>query len=237
MSLRLSVFVRVCVALGIVASASAPAAELISGRWEGTIEIPGRSTTLIIDLDKDATSAWVGSAVMPGFGVKGAPLAHLTLNGTAIAFTIQGVLGDPAVKAQIGGDTITGEFSDAGNSAPLTLHKIGPAQVDLPPKSTLVQHEYEGEWAAQVMYGGSPLKLKLAVKNGVEAASATLVAIRTKENPFPVTLVRQDGRFLMLNAGPVELEATFDRGSGEIRGTARIGGVEMPVAFHKEAAK
>ncbi|HLJ49034.1 MAG TPA: hypothetical protein VKU01_23630 [Bryobacteraceae bacterium] len=201
------------------------------------MEIPGRSVAIIVDLAKDDSAAWAGSATVPGLGVKGAPLAHLTLKDNALEFTIAGVLGDPAVKAQIAGDAMTGEFAEAGNTAPLTLHKTGVAQVDFPPKSTRIQQEFEGEWTAKVTYGGNPLTLRLALKNEAKAASATLIAVRTKENPIPVTLVRQEGRILMLEGGPVALEASFDRSAGEIRGTVRIGGIEMPITLRKELAR
>ena len=46
-----------------------------SGRWEGSVAIPGNPLRLIIDLEPDARGRWQGSAVLPDRGVKGAPLS------------------------------------------------------------------------------------------------------------------------------------------------------------------
>jgi hypothetical protein len=50
------------------------AAEPIAARWEGAVQIPGRQLRLVIDLAEASDGHWIGSATVPGFGVKGAPL-------------------------------------------------------------------------------------------------------------------------------------------------------------------
>ena len=211
----------------------------IAGRWEGKVEIPGRPFTLVIDLAPDGSGHWTGSAIAPGLGVKGAALANLNVKDDAVEFAVPNVLGEPTLKAQITAAGMSGEFVEAGNRAPFTLHRTGAAQVDLPKKSTLVQHELEGPWEAGIVYGDRDFQVKLTLTNGEGAASATLMLVRTKENPLPIGMVRQEDAALALASadGQIALDAMFDKNSGEIRGTLQLGPTEIPIAFHKGNAK
>ena len=203
------------------------------------MEIPGRQITLVIDVRPDGAGHWIGSAIVPGFDVKGAPLTKLSVTGSSIQFTIQDVLGEPTVTAEIRNGVMKGNFSAAGNSAPFALRQVGPTQVDLPLRNTMVQPELEGEWHANAAYMGSSLDVKLSLRNGTDGASATFSVTKSKESSFPVNLVRQEGSSLMLEigGGQLGLEAEFDRNSDEIRGTVRIGGVESPIVFRRGGAK
>lgn len=217
----------------------AQAADSLSGRWEGAVEIPGRQMTLVIDLTADASGHWTGSAIVPGFHVKGAPLSPLAVKDGAVEFTIAGVLGDPAVKARVAGDTLAGEFTASGNSAHFTLHRAGVAQVELPPTSTTVERALEGQWTAPITYMGNPFQVKLTLANKDGTASANFFLVRTKENPFPVDLVRQEDAQITLEmaGGQLGLDAAFDRTASEIRGTLRIGSVDVPIALRKGSAQ
>jgi hypothetical protein len=232
-----------CVLLATVAFASmAPESPSpIFGRWEGTVQIPGRPFTLVIDLSSDQTGKWAGSVIVPGFNVKGAPLADLAVavKDTDIAFVIRGVLGNPSVKGRLVDGAIQGEFAEGGNSAPVLLHRIGDAQVDLPPKSTPVRHELEGLWTGSLVYASHEFRVKLTLKNGGNGAGATLVLTREKDFPLTIGLVQEDGSTLTIQTedGQESVDAKFDTAKGEIRGAMQIGGAEVPLLLHKEVAK
>src|SRR5258706_3389807 len=55
-------------------TAPAGAAELVPGRWQGVIEVPGMPIPVSVDLSRDG-GAWTGSVTMTGLPIKGAPLA------------------------------------------------------------------------------------------------------------------------------------------------------------------
>ena len=57
------------------------AADKAAGRWEGAAQIPGQELTLIVDLSDEEGKGWVGSIIVPGFGVQGAPLVDLQVHG------------------------------------------------------------------------------------------------------------------------------------------------------------
>jgi hypothetical protein len=117
----------VFIAAGIAASSLAQSSHDISGRWEGIVEIPGRPFKLVIDLAPGDSANWTGSATVPGFNVKGAPLANLAVSGSQVEFTIKGVLGDPRLKAQLEGDALKGDLTVNGNTARFTLRQTGRA--------------------------------------------------------------------------------------------------------------
>lgn len=217
----------------------AQSASSIAGRWEGKVEIPGRPFTLVIDVANDESGHWTGSAIAPGLNVKGAPLANLTVKDAAVEFAIPNVLGEPTLKARITADGMSGEYVEAANRAHFTLHRTGVAQVDPPKKSTPVQHELAGPWSANIVYAGRDFRVKLTLTNGDGAASATLALVGTKENPFPIALVRQEDSALALTSadGQIGLDAMFDKDSGEIRGSLQIGPTEVPITLRKGSAK
>ena len=100
--------------------------ETISGRWEGTAHIPGDDLTVIVDLAQE-NGAWVGSMIIPGLDVKGAPLTDITVKPPDVSFSVKGTLGIQ-LKLQLDGNgKMTGNFEQAGNRAPTTLQRTGAA--------------------------------------------------------------------------------------------------------------
>ena len=75
------------------------AAESAAGRWEGSAQVPGGELKLILDLSDESGQGWIGSIIIPGFGVKGAPLVDLKGKGSDLAFAIKGALGNERTRA------------------------------------------------------------------------------------------------------------------------------------------
>ena len=88
--------------------------ENAAGRWEGTVQIPGRPLEVIVDLAaKSDKGEWQGSITIPGLGIKGAPLSDIALNGDNVAFSIKSALAEQRTglakfSGRFGGD---GEIS------------------------------------------------------------------------------------------------------------------------------
>src|SRR6266550_5168626 len=128
--------------------------EAVTGRWEGSVKIPEKELKLIVDLAQESDD-WIGSITIPGLDVKGAALTDIAMNGSEVTFSIKSALGGGSVgqarfKAHLTtNDTLSGDFAQAGNTAPFALRKAGPAQVELPPRSTAVDKEFEGEWKGE----------------------------------------------------------------------------------------
>ena len=115
---------------------------------------------LIVDLAEESGKGWIGSIIIPGFGVKGAPLADLHVEEFRPGFHHQRSSGQRTrrpgeIRAHLTPDGhLSGEFKQGGNTAPFVLEKTGPPQVELPPRSTPVSKELEGEWKGEYEMNG-----------------------------------------------------------------------------------
>ena len=84
--------VRLIMVLIVAAALPCRAEDAISGRWEGTARIPDDELNIIVDLAQE-NGAWVGSIIIPGLGVKGAPLTEIKVQSPDVNFAVKGPLG------------------------------------------------------------------------------------------------------------------------------------------------
>ena len=95
--------VMITIAIGArvtAAQSSAPA----SGHWEGTIQVPGQSLAVVVDL-AEQNGSWVGTIAIPAQGIKGFALSPLTVDGTSVTFGMKGIPGDPVFKGTVSGES------------------------------------------------------------------------------------------------------------------------------------
>jgi hypothetical protein len=230
--------------VALILSASAvlgQAAENASGRWEGSAQLPGQELRLIVDLSDEGGKGWIGSIVVPGFAVKGAPLVDLHVHGDDLDFAIKGALGNQRtgraeLKGRVTADGhLTGDFKQGGNTAPFSLARTGPAQVDLPPKSTVAK-ELEGEWKGDYEMMGYARHASLKFSNrGPEGAALEFVIVGKKVNNVPVSLVTQDENFVTVISDEfgIRFEGRFNKEAAEIKGTLTQGTLEAPLVLRR----
>jgi len=222
------------------------AGQPLEGRWEGRIEIPGRETPVVVDLAQDAAGAWTGSIILPGLGVKGAPLANVAASRDEVAFDLGNVLSTPndvpaRFQARVKADGLmTGAFVQAGNAANLSLKRIGPAQVDIAPRSTAVGRLLEDRWIGEFELGGYPRYVTLTLANHANAAAtATFVIVGKQTNNLPVALVTEEGSFLRVESPTthVNFEGRFVEQSDELQGTVELGTFELPLVLRRASRR
>lgn len=233
---------RVIAAILFASVALCRAAETGAGRWEGVAQIPGHELRLIVDLSDEGGKGWTGSIIIPGFGIKGAELADLHVAGGDFAFAIKGALGNPRtgraeIKAHLTADGhLAGDLKQGGNSAAFVLTKTGPAQVELPPRSTAVAKELEGEWKGDYEMMGYARHATMKFANrGPEGAALEFTIVGKKVNNVPVSLVTQDEDFVTVKSEEfgITFEGRFDKAAGEIKGTLSQGSLEAPLVLRK----
>ena len=226
-------------ALLLCAAGVGASAEPLAGRWEGAARVPSRDIPLVIDIAPDDAGQWRGSATVPGFGVKGAPLTGIKVTAGTLAFAINGAMGQPEITAHLSGDgTLEGEFRQGGNTAPLSLHKAGDAQVELPRTSTAVRKELEGSWVGEYELSGYKRQVLLDLANQPgKPAEARLTIIGKRENKVPVSLLIDEGAFLSLSSQEFQLsfELRYNPASNELTGDFAQGPFEAPVTLHRPA--
>jgi hypothetical protein len=214
----------------------------IDGRWEGVVRVPERPLRLIVDLAQDGAGAWSGSIVVPGLGIKGAPLSNIAVNGDGIRFDSAQALSEPtygatAFTARLAADgTLAGEMRQAGNRAAFTLRRTGNAQVEAPVRSTAVASTIEDEWRGEFELGGYTRHVTLAFTNRADGgATARFVIVGKQKNDLPVDLVVQDGDIIRVESAATRIafEGRLAAHGGEIAGALELGPLELPLVLHR----
>ncbi len=233
---------RLVAAIFFASVALCQAAGSVAGRWEGSAQIPGAELKLVVDLSEEGGKGWVGSIVVPGFSVKGAPLTDIAVNDSELSFAIKGALGNERAglakfKAHLSADGhLAGDFMQGGNSAPFVLEKTGPPQVELPPGNTAVSQELEGEWKGDYELMGYARHVTMKFANrGADGAALEFVIVGKKTNNVPVSLVTQEGDFLSIKSDDfgITYEGRFRKEAGEINGTLVQGPFEVPLVMRR----
>jgi hypothetical protein len=207
--------------------------ESISGRWEGTTHIPDDDLNVIVDLAQE-NGAWVGSIIIPGLDVKGAPLTDITVKAPNVSFSVKGALGIQ-LKLQLDGNSkMTGNFEQAGNRAPTTLQKTGPPQVEHPPRNTPVAKELEGEWKGDYQMFGYTRHVSIKFTNrGADGAAAEFVIVGRRTNNLPVDLVTQEGDLVSVDSHEIGFSFEGRLRGGKLSGAIRQGAIEIPLVLER----
>jgi hypothetical protein len=207
--------------------------ETISGRWEGTAHIPGDDLTVIVDFAQE-NGAWIGSMIIPGLDVKGAPLTDIKVKPPDVSFSVKGTLGIQ-LKLQLDGNgKMTGNFEQAGNRAPTTLQRTGPPEVEQPPRNTPVAKELEGEWKGDYEMLGYTRHVSIKFTNrGPNGAAAEFVIVGRKHNNLPVDLVTQEGDLVTVDSHEIGFSFEGRLGNGKLTGVIRQGAAETPLVLER----
>jgi|SRR3954469_23683749 hypothetical protein len=216
-------------------------ADPLVGRWEGPIHVPGNELTLVVDLASDSAGAWTGSVILPGLDIKGLPVKDLVAKGPDLSFAIKsGAAGglEATFKGHVDADgKMTGEFTEAGNTAPVELKQVGQAQVEFPPRSTPLTSNLQGEWQGQYELLGYSRQVTLKLFSKGEAApTAEFVVVGKRVNNLPVDRVTQEGAFLTVYSHEtgITLEGRFLKDTNEIRGSISQGTLEAPLTLKRK---
>lgn len=197
------------------------------GRWEGTAEIPGAPLPLVIDLARTPAGALQGSVILPGRGIKGAPLRDIASSDTGLGFGLAAAFNGPAEAApqlrlrwQADG-SLAGEFLQAGLSAPLRLQRTGNAQVDLPVAPTALAPALLGRWEGRYELGGYPRDVTLTLANGPAGlGGGQLMVVGKRRSDLVIDHVVQGREFLTLKASSanyrIEGRPVADRIEGRV---------------------
>jgi len=236
---------RAIIAVAFCAAALARAADGPEGRWQGVLRIPARDFPLVVDLAPGPAGAWTGSAIIPGLGLKGAPLTNIAVAGADVAFDLGNALRSPEHGAATfrgratSADRMSGDLSQGGNVAPFTLVRTGAAQVEAPVGSTPVRPDFAAAWTGRIMPGDYPRDVEITVSNHENAAAtATLFIVGKRRNELPVDLVVEEGEFLRVESSSnrVTFEGRYDKARDMLEGSVDLGSFELPVVLRRKPA-
>jgi hypothetical protein len=222
--------VRLMMILIVGAALPCRGEDVVSGRWEGTAQIPGNELTVVVDLSQE-NGAWVGSIVIPGLGLKGAPLADIKVQPPDVDFAVKGALGIQLKLQLEANNKLIGNFEQGGNRALATLQKTGPPQVEYAPRNTPVAKELEGEWKGDYEMLGYTRHVSIKFANHPAGATAEFVIVGRKHNVLPVDLVTQEGDLVTVDSH--EMGFTFEGRlrDGKLTGAIRQSATETPLVL------
>jgi hypothetical protein len=207
--------------------------EPISGRWEGTAQIPDNELNVIVDLAQE-NGTWVGSMIIPGLGLKGAPLTDIAVKLPEVSFSVKGTLGIQLKLHFDGSGKMTGNFEQAGNRALTTLQRSGPPQVEHPPRNTPVAKELEGEWKGDYQMLGYARHVSITFTNrGPDGAAAEFVIVGRRTNKLSVDLVTQEGDLVAVDSHEIGISFEGRLRNGKLSGTIRQGTIETPLVLER----
>lgn len=168
----------------LLAGAVLPAAAAdASGRWTGTIQIPGTALGVQIDLATE-DGAWKGDIDIPMQNSRDLPLADVKVDGSSVTFKIAGIPGDPTFQGTLGedGSRIEGQFTQNGQTFPFALERpsaTGPTDEEL---ATHLR-----EYVPQILETWKVPGLALAVVRDGKVVLAEGYGYRDLEKKVPVT--------------------------------------------------
>jgi hypothetical protein len=221
------VLVRLITILIVAAALPCRAEDVMSGRWEGNARIPDEELNVVVDLAQE-NGVWVGSIIIPGLGLKGAPLTDIKVQAPDVNFTVKGALGIH-MNLRLIENKLAGNFEQAGNRAPATLKKTGPPQVEYPPRNTPVAKELEGEWKGDYEMLGYTRHVSIKFANHPDGATADFLIVGRKHNVLPVDLVTQEGDLVTVDSHEMGFSFEGRLRNGKLTGAIRQAAIETPL--------
>jgi len=230
-------------AIVVLAAASAPAvaragqAPSASGHWTGVLNTPAQPLDVEVDLKPGTPPAWVGTISIPVQNLKAFPLSSITVEGTAVSFTMANIPGTPTFKGTLSADgtTLSGDFAQGGGSLPFTMARKGDAVITTPAKSTTISKDLEGTWNGSLAAGGQTLRLTLKLASGAEAATGSIVSVDQGGVEIPIATITQAGAHVTLELPTIGGSYVGDLTDGKLAGTWSQGAGSLPLEFVRAA--
>jgi hypothetical protein len=229
------------VALAVTgSSATAQAAPKAAGHWEGKISLPEREVGVAVDLAPGVTGRWIGSISIPGSTSIDVPLSKIIVEGSAVRFfatlpesaSFDGVLSSDATG-------LSGKVSNAQGGVPFQLTRSGEARVNVPPPSSPLAKEFEGQWEGTLAANGIVRRVGLKLAPAADGtAIGTLISGERGDREIPVTTVIITGNQLQLESRAISGRY---RGAlsanGELVGDWTERGVQGQLIFKRSATR
>jgi hypothetical protein len=109
---------------------SGPLSKELEGAWEGTLEAGGQSFRLAMRFSKAADGTAAGTLDSLDQNARDLPLAGIIQDGLAVQFRLPVVGGSYVGKLNKEGTELAGEWSQSGNTLPLTFRRPAKAPAE-----------------------------------------------------------------------------------------------------------
>ncbi len=212
-----------------------------SGHWEGAIQAPNAEVRIEIDLSKNSTGELAGTFGQPAQRLKGFPLANVAVAGTSVTFHLKGSApGERAFSGVLAADvqSISGNFSQGGNSFPFSLVRTGDARLEPAPTSPPISTALEGVWNGTLDVNGTqrPLILTMSNQSDGRATGSVLNVDEGLEIPIAAITEKDSGLTLDISAVGGSYSGVLNPGGTELVGTFTLGPAAMRLTFRRAVA-
>ncbi len=229
-----SVVIPFVLSAGSLAAAQ-PAADP-TGHWEGMIEAPQMAIPFEVDFVRNRKGELTGTVDLPRENIKGLPLIKIMVEGMSITFqarTDQVLSGVLAADGQ----SMSGDFSMSGGTAPFVLNRTGDPRIEAPARSAPIAKALEGTWNGTAVVSGTPMRLVLTLANEDGSAAARMVNLDQGELQVPASAITHAQSTLRLEFKSVgaTYEARVNTEGTELAGTFSQGARSVPLTFRRAA--
>ena len=206
--------------------------------WEGVIQMK-QELRFTVDLAKNAKGEWTGSIGIPDGGLVDAPLSAISVKDAAVKFSLIGMPHAPWFEGKLSedGNGLAGDAISDQGSVPFQLKRNGEASVKLPPPSTPVSKELEGNWeGALKIPDGRQFRVAMKLSRGDGGlAAGMLVSVDEGGQEFLLISIVQKEKQLQLRTLRGKYSGTVNDSGSEIAGEYTSGGANFPLVFKRPA--
>ena len=224
----------------------ADTANNLSADWQGILTAGSAKLRLVFKITQATDGGLTATLYSIDQGAQPIPVEKVTREADAIAMHIPLIKGGFKGTLNAAGDTITGEWSQQGNSLPLSIARVGPgstpfkvaesAPVD-PVASKAAAEKIAGVWNGTLVAGTMNLRLRVNItKTDSGTATGTMDSLDQGANNIPLSgIVLKEGKvqFDVRAVGGV-YEGTLSADGSALNGEWRQSGQTLPLELKKQ---
>ena len=207
-------------------------AQTIDGDWQGTLSAGPAELKIVLHLASDGQGGFKASLDSPDQGVKDIAVASARFANSTLTFQVPPISGSFSGKADASLQTITGTWSQAGMSAPLTFTRfVATAAKPRVPKPS----DIDGDWDGTLALAGASLRVVLHITTFEDGMTATLDSPAQGAFGLPaasITRTANKVQFVMKQIA-AEFSGTLDTGLTTIDGTFTQLGNSLPLVLKR----
>ena len=204
-----------------------------SGHWEGAVQTPNGDMVMMVDLAKNSAGVWIGSMSLPAGNVIDVPLTKVSVENNTVRFAMAEMPGAPSFEGKLSadGNDFSGTATAPNGAAPFQVKRKGDANVKLPPASSALSKDFEGNWEGAIEAGGNRLRIVMKLSRAADgSATGTMVSVDQGNQEIPISTIKVNDKQLQLDVRAVGGTYSGTLGAnGEIDGTWTQGPGSLPL--------
>ncbi len=233
-----AVFLVLCLANGFSGFAmpgnpQGQASTGIAGEWQGTLKAGEAELRLVLHIAKNEDGSYKATMDSIDQGANGMPVTSMTLEGSKLNFALDSIQGSYEGTVSADGSTISGTWSQAGNSLPLEFKRAAaPIKTTHKPAKP---SDIDGAWLGTLDAGGTTLRLAFHITNTEDGLTATMDSLDQGAKGIPATGVKREGDSLTIEMKQIggDFQGTINKDRTEIDGNWSQMGNTLPLVLKR----